>query len=60
MILAHFIICADEVRDFCVDAGWIAIALDHLEHEEQNVVLHALRSIGNICYNNGEYVYINS
>ncbi|KXJ17374.1 rap1 GTPase-GDP dissociation stimulator 1 isoform X2 [Exaiptasia diaphana] len=43
---------SDEVRDFCVDAGWIAIALDYLENDEQSVVLHALRSIGNICYNN--------
>ena len=44
----------DEVRDVCVDAGWIAIALDYLEHDDENVVLHALRSIGNICYNNGK------
>lgn len=36
-----------------MDAGWIAIALDYLENDEQSVVLHALRSIGNICYNNG-------
>ncbi|KAK3741082.1 hypothetical protein QZH41_009871 [Actinostola sp. cb2023] len=43
---------SDEVRDVCVDAGWIAIALDYLEHDDENVVLHALRSIGNICYNN--------
>ncbi|EDO48966.1 predicted protein [Nematostella vectensis] len=43
---------SDEVRDFFVDAGWIALALDHLENEDDNIVLHALRSIGNICFNN--------
>ena len=51
-MIVHYI--ADEVRVPCVKAGLIGLALDSLDIHDPGVVLHALRSLGNICCDNGK------
>lgn len=43
---------SEETRVPCVRAGLISTILAHLESEDPNVVLQALRAVGNICCEN--------
>ena len=43
----------EETRIPCVKAGLISTILSYLESEDPNVVLQALRAIGNISCENG-------
>ena len=53
MLCVVFVV--EETRVPCVKAGLISTILSHLESEDPNVVLQALRAIGNISYDNGRY-----
>ena len=43
----------EETRVPCVKAGLISIILSNLESDDPNIVLQALRAIGNISFDNG-------
>ena len=48
---------SEESRVPCVKAGLITTILSLLESEDSNVVLQALRAIGNISYENGKCTF---
>ena len=48
---------SEESRVPCVKAGLITRILSLLESEDSNVVLQALRAIGNISYENGKCTF---
>ena len=48
---------SEESRVSCVKAGLITTILSLLESEDSNVVLQALRAIGNISYENGRCTF---
>ena len=51
---------SEESRVPCVKAGLITTILSLLESEDSNVVLQALRAIGNISYENGKCTFCGS
>ena len=46
----------EETRVPCVKAGLISTILSNLESGDPNIVLQALRAIGNISYENGKNI----
>ncbi|XP_072484072.1 rap1 GTPase-GDP dissociation stimulator 1-like isoform X2 [Notamacropus eugenii] len=44
----------EELKQSCIDAGLVSALLPHLESSDQDLLLHAGRAIGRICYGNKE------
>ncbi|XP_043835994.1 rap1 GTPase-GDP dissociation stimulator 1-like isoform X2 [Dromiciops gliroides] len=44
----------EELKQPCIDAGLVSALLPHLESSDQDLLLHAGRAIGRICYGNKE------
>nr|XP_020833019.1 rap1 GTPase-GDP dissociation stimulator 1-like isoform X3 [Phascolarctos cinereus] len=42
----------EELKQPCIDAGLVSALLPHLESSDQDLLLHAGRAIGRICYGN--------
>ncbi|XP_072484073.1 rap1 GTPase-GDP dissociation stimulator 1-A-like isoform X3 [Notamacropus eugenii] len=42
----------EELKQSCIDAGLVSALLPHLESSDQDLLLHAGRAIGRICYGN--------
>ena len=53
LLVEIFDFISEESRVPCVKAGLITTILSLLESKDSNVVLQALRAIGNISYENG-------
>ncbi|XP_074089117.1 rap1 GTPase-GDP dissociation stimulator 1-like isoform X2 [Macrotis lagotis] len=44
----------EELKQPCIDAGLVSALLPHLKSSDQDLLLHAGRAIGRICYGNKE------
>uniref|UniRef100_A0A8C0J1V6 Uncharacterized protein n=1 Tax=Chelonoidis abingdonii TaxID=106734 RepID=A0A8C0J1V6_CHEAB len=48
-------VCAEEMKKPCIDAGLVLALVPLLESTDQEMLLHAGRAIGRICYENSKY-----
>lgn len=49
------LVCAEEMKRPCIEADLVLTLIPLLESTDQEMLLHAGRAIGRICYDNREY-----